>query len=59
MNNELQLPANATEEQKYLFEERVGLCIDSHATEDEAVRWAYRETFGCEPPLEHEQKEML
>jgi len=55
----MQLPNNATEEQKYLFEERAGICMDSHATKAEAEKWAYEEIFGCQPPMEHEQKEML
>jgi len=53
------LPTNATAEQIYSFEERAGICMDSHATKAEAEKWAYREIFGIEPPLEHEQKEML
>jgi len=53
------LPANATVEEIYAFEERAGICMDSHATKAEAEAWAYREIFHCEPPMEHEQKEML
>lgn len=46
------IPAIATPDQQYAFAERIGICIDSHATVAEAERIAYVQVFGIEPEVE-------
>ena len=42
------LPAHATEEERYLFEERAAIHqFDGGATKENAEKMAYREIFGC------------
>jgi len=55
----MQLPSNATAEQIYAFEERAGICMDSHATKAEAEAWAYREIFHYEPPEDRMETMLL